>query len=209
MGSGQKQRVVAVVSGKGGTGKTTTAILLACAAAEQGDTSTVVDVDPQADASSLGWATEADAAGDPLPEHVTVVGVVARDLGRRLPALTAGADRVWLDTAPGDRGGIEAAIAAADLALVPCQPTVMDVRRAARIVGHAVEVGVPALVVLTRTTIRTHAADNAREALTDAGIAVAEATVPERQAVAQAYGLRPRPSAVAPFQVLYDEIKEL
>lgn len=209
MGSGQKQRVVAVVSGKGGTGKTTTAILLACTAAEHGDTSTVVDVDPQADASSLGWATEADAAGDPLPEHVTVVGVVARDLGRRLPALTAGARRVWLDTAPGDRAGIEAAIAAADLALVPCQATVMDVRRAARIVGHAVEVGVPALVVLTRTTIRTHAADNAREALTDAGIAVAEATVPERQAVAQAYGLRPRPSAVAPFQALYDEIKEL
>lgn len=198
-----------MVSGKGGTGKTTTAVLLACAAADAGDTSVVVDIDPQADASALGWATEADAAGEPLPEQVTVVGVVARDLARRLPALTDGAARVWLDTPPGDRGAIEAAIAAADLALVPCQPTVMDVRRAAHIVGHAVEVGVPAMVVLTRTTARTHAAANAAEALSGAGIAVADTLIPQREVIAQCYATRPRPSAIAVVADLYAELKEL
>ncbi len=202
-------RVTAVVSGKGGTGKTTTTVLLACAAAAEGDTSVVVDIDPQADASALGWAAEADAAGEPLPEQVTVVGVVARDLARRLPALTDGAARVWLDTPPGDRGAIEAAIAAADLALVPCQPTVMDVRRAARIVGHAVEVGVPAIVVLTRTTARTHAAANAVEALTAAGIAVADTLIPQREVIAQSYATRPRPSAITATLPLYAELKEL
>ncbi len=116
-------RVVAFVSDKGGMGKSTAAVNLACAAAEDGWEVAVLDLDPQA---SVGrWARlrkRAGLAARPLAETC-----VAIDIEDRLGELrAAGADLVLLDTAGRDNNAIGAALAAADLVLVPCHPTDLE-----------------------------------------------------------------------------------
>ena len=114
---------VAFISDKGGMGKSTAALNLACAAAEDGFDAALLDLDPQA---SVGrWARLRRHAG--LPARPLAETCVAIDLDDRLAELAAaGAGLVLLDTAGRDNHAIAAAIAAADLVLVPCHPTDLE-----------------------------------------------------------------------------------
>ncbi len=116
-------RVVAFTSDKGGMGKSTAVLNLACAAAEDGTEVAVLDLDPQA---SVGrWARlrkKAGVSARPLAETCVPI-----DVEDRLAELRdAGADLVLLDTAGRDNNAITAAIAAADLILIPCHPTDLE-----------------------------------------------------------------------------------
>lgn len=116
-------RVVAFASDKGGMGKSTTALNLACAAAEDRMEVAVLDLDPQA---SVGrWARLRKKAGHPSrPLAETCVPI---DIEDRLAELRgAGADLVLLDTAGRDNNAITTAITAADLILIPCHPTDLE-----------------------------------------------------------------------------------
>ena len=116
-------RVVAFTSDKGGMGKSTAALNLACAATEDRLEVAVLDLDPQA---SVGrWARLRKKAGHPArPLAETCVPI---DIDDRLGELRgAGADLVLLDTAGRDNNAITAAIAAANLILIPCHPTDLE-----------------------------------------------------------------------------------
>jgi chromosome partitioning protein len=56
----QSMIVIAIVGQKGGTGKTTTAIGLAVAAVEAGQTAVIIDLDPQANAANWKDRRRAD-----------------------------------------------------------------------------------------------------------------------------------------------------
>jgi len=116
-------KVVALTSDKGGMGKSTAALNLACAAAESGCEVAVLDLDPQA---SVGrWARVRKKAG--LPPRPLAETCVPIDVEDRLKELEeAGADLVLLDTAGRDNNAITAAIAAADVILIPCHPTDLE-----------------------------------------------------------------------------------
>lgn len=116
-------RVVALTSDKGGMGKSTAAINLACAAAEAGVETAILDLDPQA---SVGrWSRMRKKAG--LPARPFAEVCVPIDVEDRLAELQqAGAQLVFLDTAGRDNNAIGAAIAAADLVLIPCHPTDLE-----------------------------------------------------------------------------------
>jgi chromosome partitioning protein len=116
-------RVVALISDKGGMGKSTAAINLACAAAEAGVETAILDLDPQA---SVGrWSRMRNKAGLPAQPFAEVC--VPIDVDDRLTELRgAGAQVVFLDTAGRDNNAIGAAIAAADLVLIPCHPTDLE-----------------------------------------------------------------------------------
>lgn len=113
-------KVVAFTSDKGGMGKSTAALNLACAAVEDRFEVAVLDLDPQA---SVGrWARLRRRAT--LPPRPLAETCVPIDIEDRLEELrAAGADLVLLDTAGRDNNAITAAIGAADLVLVPCHPT--------------------------------------------------------------------------------------
>jgi chromosome partitioning protein len=116
-------RVVAFASDKGGMGKTTACLNLACAAVEDGCECAVLDLDPQASAGR--WARVRKRAG--LPPRPLAETCVALDIEDRLAELSAaGAGLVFLDTAGRDNNAISAAIGAADLVLVPCHPTDLE-----------------------------------------------------------------------------------
>lgn len=116
-------RIVAFTSDKGGMGKSTAALNLACAAAEDRLEVAVLDLDPQA---SVGrWARLRKKAGHPpRPLAETCVPIDVEDRLGELRA--AGADLVLLDTAGRDNNAITTAIAAADLVLIPCHPTDLE-----------------------------------------------------------------------------------
>lgn len=116
-------KVVALTSDKGGMGKSTLAIHLACAAVETGLETAILDLDPQA---SVGrWARvrkKAALASRPVAEVC-----VPLDIEDRLGELReAGAHLALLDTAGRDNNAISSVISVADLVLIPCHPTDLE-----------------------------------------------------------------------------------
>lgn len=114
-------KVVSFISQKGGVGKTTLAIHLAVAFAGEDLNVAIVDLDPQA--SSAEWK---DFRQEEMPG---VIAIPSSRLNKVLQDLEkAGADVVILDTAPHSEGTALDAARAADLILVPVQPSIMDLR---------------------------------------------------------------------------------
>ena len=115
--------VIALTSDKGGMGKSTAAINLACAAVASGLETAILDLDPQA---SVGrWARVRKKAGfAPKPFAEVCVPIDVED---RLEELRqAGAQLVLLDTAGRDNHAITAAIAASNLVFIPSHPTDLE-----------------------------------------------------------------------------------
>lgn len=111
---------VAVISQKGGTGKTTLAIHLATAASAAGFVALVVDTDPQATACT--WHTW---RGDADPD---VIDCAAHTLlpKKLQQAADLGADLAVIDTPPHADIMAREACRAADLLLIPCRPRAFD-----------------------------------------------------------------------------------
>lgn len=117
-------KVVAFVSQKGGTGKSTLCRSVAVAAMEAGHAVMLLDLDPQR--TTLDWSEEREKL---QPE---VDAVRPDQLERALSALAelskGKIDYVFLDTAGRDDAGTATAIRQADYCVVPCRPTPDDLR---------------------------------------------------------------------------------
>ena len=134
--------VLAIVSRKGGAGKTTLAINLAVAATAGGRRVSILDTDPQA--SALAWS---DCRHDPWSR---VSPCPAHRIARALQdAAAEGIGLAIVDTAPHAEG----AALAADLVVVPCRPALFDLQ------------AVPAAVVLNAVPARGQTAAEARAVL--------------------------------------------
>lgn len=133
---------IAIVSQKGGTGKTTLAIHLAAAAERQGEVALIIDADPQATASQ--WAAWRDEA----PPEV-IDSAPPRIAAKIEQAKEAGATFIVIDTPPHADTTASKAMEAADLVLIPCRPSAFDlaaIRTTARLVQLRAK---PAWVVFT------------------------------------------------------------
>src|SRR3546814_9096047 len=110
---------IAIISQKGGAGKTTLALHLAAAAEDSGHTALVIDLDPQATASQ--WA----AWRQDVPP--VVIDSAPPRLAAKIEQATAqGAEFIVIDTPPHADSAASAAVEAADLVLIPCRPSAFD-----------------------------------------------------------------------------------
>ena len=149
---------VALISRKGGAGKTTLACGLAVAGEREGLATALVDLDPQGSASAWANLRVADTPA--------VISGHAGQLSALLTAArNAGADLAIIDTAPHSTDAALVAARAADLVLIPCRASVADLhaigtsieitrqaRTAAAVILNAAPVQGP-LVVQARTAI--------------------------------------------------------
>jgi chromosome partitioning protein len=171
--------IIAFLSQKGGSGKTTLVVHTAVAAQEAGMKALVVDTDPQRSATIWGDARQAD---EPM---VATIG--AGELDRMLAAAKAeGIGLVIVDTAP--HAAPEAARIArtANLVLIPCRPTAFDVAtaEAAAMIVRAAKV--PSAFVLSACPVRAPEIAETRKALAGYGLAIAPWEITERRAFSRA-----------------------
>ncbi|MGD9724652.1 MAG: AAA family ATPase [Pirellulales bacterium] len=114
-------KVIALVTQKGGSGKSTLCVSLAVAAQEAGNAVCILEIDRQATATQWSQTRQ----GEP-PE---VAQVPADKLEATMSKVAEGAyDFVFIDTPGIDSPGTNAAIRLADLCLIPCRPTPADLR---------------------------------------------------------------------------------
>src|SRR5262245_17877282 len=160
-------KTVAIISQKGGAGKTTVAIHLAVAAQQRGLNTAVFDLDPQASA-----ATWSDKRRHPGP---TVVAAQAPRLPSLLQQAAAqAADLVFIDSAPNADAASLAAAQAADLILIPCRPAAFDLNAIATTLNLAAVAAKPAYVLLNAVPPHGKVGEEARAALRSGGVAVAD-----------------------------------
>ena len=134
-------RTVAIVSQKGGAGKTTLAIHLAAAATAAGRSTLVLDADPQATASH--WATWRGGA-EPEVVDCASPSLLPRKLQQ---AADLGAELAIIDTPPHADIMAREACKSADLVLIPCRPQAFAPPAVETTAGLVAAVGKPAFVV--------------------------------------------------------------
>src|ERR1700677_1836710 len=158
-------KTIAIISQKGGAGKTTVAIHLAVAAEQRGMNTAIFDLDPQASAAS--WA---DKREKPSP---AVVSAQAARLPNLLEqAASQSADLVIIDSAPNADAASLAAARAADLILIPCRPAAFDLNAIGTTLNLAAVAGKPAYVLLNAVPPQGKVGEEARTALEAGGVAV-------------------------------------
>ncbi|WP_279593038.1 ParA family partition ATPase [Methylobacterium sp. E-025] len=149
-------RTIALINQKGGVGKTTVALHLATAFQAQGTDVLVLDLDPQASAAE--WH---DARADKVP-HVESIQP-ARLAKVVEQAADIGTGILILDTAPHAESTALEAARCADLVLVPCQPSIMDLRAMRKTIELLKLVKVPAFAILNGVQAHGTVADEAAE----------------------------------------------
>jgi len=194
---------IALIAQKGGVGKTTVAVNLAVSMQAAGLKTTLFDLDPQE--SAVIWA---DRRKDEFP-HVEFL------TERRLPdglAAAAGHDFsiAIIDTPPAAGPQALTAAQSADLVLIPCRPSLVDldaIRRTAQLIKSA---GVPAFVVFNAAPhSATTLVEDAKAIVDAAGLAVAPTILRERSAYRAAWPLGRAVVESEPYGKAAQEISEL
>ena len=168
-------KTLAILSRKGGTGKTTLAVHLSVAAEEAGLTTALIDLDPQASAAKWSDRREGDSP------------VVISAHAARLPQILhtaeqSGVDLAVIDTSPKTEDDARDAAEAACFALIPCRPGMFDLEA----IGSTVRIGagakVPMRVVFNAVPARSSIIFRAKKAIEVYDVSCAPTLIGERVA---------------------------
>lgn len=171
---------VAVLNQKGGSGKTTIATNLAYALKRDDYKVLLVDADQQG--SARDW-NEANSG-----ELLAVVGLDRETLPKDLQAISGGYDWIVIDGAPQIAKLSAAAVRAADIVLIPVQPSPYDIWACADLVDlisarQEATSGKPrAAFVISRSIKNTKLSGEVAEALKGYGLPVFSAATTQRVA---------------------------
>ena len=151
-------KTVAIISQKGGAGKTTLALHLAVASTHSGKDTAIIDLDPQASAAKWADRRKAD-----LP---VVISAHASRLGHEMQRVEqSGGELLILDTAPHSDSAALEATKAADLVLVPCRPAILDIEAITSTLELIHTTKTPVFVVMNAVAAQGREAEEASEAI--------------------------------------------
>jgi chromosome partitioning protein len=178
-------RVIALLNQKGGAGKTTLATHLAGEFALQGFEVILLDADPQG--SALDWAHRRLQSGE--KRLYGVFGLARDSLHQEAPQVALQADLVIIDGPPRVAAIARSALLAADIVLIPVQPSAYDVWASQEMVQLVSEARVfrpqlRAAFVINRRVVGTVIGREARAALADQPFDALKSDVSQRIAFA-------------------------
>src|SRR4051794_35692093 len=169
-------RKLVLAQQKGGAAKTTLCVHLAVAAERAGFKTAIIDTDPQGSASAV-WGTARGGAAPP------VAAVIAAGLREALEAAEAeGYQVVFVDTAPHTAPALEVVARSVDLAIVPVQPSILDVAATQRTIDLLRAAKLPSVAVLTRAPPkRDEETNETKKALEALGLPLLDTWMGERK----------------------------
>ena len=205
--------VISVLNQKGGVGKTTLSVNLAAELARRsGARVLLVDADPQG--SALDWAAARTA--DPL---ISVVGFPRPSIHKEIEQIGYGYGFVVIDGPPRVTDLARSAIMAADLVLIPVQPSPYDIWAADEVVKLIEEANIykslKSAFVVNRKIANTALGRDVSEALAAYSVPVLACTIGQRvifaEAVAQGlavFEVDPDGPAAQEIETLKNELME-
>jgi chromosome partitioning protein len=151
----------------------------------------LVDCDPQQSAAM--WSVN-------LRLPYAVVSRPAADVAKWLPTVAAGYDHIVIDTPPSNLPIVRSAVMAAEVVLVPCAPSGVEVNRLAPTFEMLAEIEpvhpVSAGVLLTKMRYGTNSARSIREVLAERDYPVMATEIPLHEAYAASFGTLPYASVI-------------
>ncbi|MBV6816273.1 ParA family partition ATPase (plasmid) [Xanthomonas campestris pv. passiflorae] len=176
--------IVGLLNQKGGVGKTTLAVNLAASFSRHGSRVLLIDADPQG--SALDWAAARE--GEPL---FSVVGFPRPTVHKDIAQLGQGYDHIVIDGPPRVTDLARSAIMAADVVLIPVQPSPYDIWAADEVMKLIEEARVyksalKAAFVVNRKIVNTAIGRDVGEALAAYPVPALTASVTQRVLFAEA-----------------------
>lgn len=175
------RRILTVAQQKGGAGKTTLVAHLAVALARSGERVVALDIDPQGSLAAWGRAREA-AVGD--GGRLEIRALAGWRTAGEVDRAAREADVVLIDSPPHAETEARIAVRAADLVVVPLQPSPMDLWATRVTLDLAAQEKRPAVLVLNRLPARGRLADAVGAEARKLGVRLARATIGNRVALA-------------------------
>lgn len=180
--------VICLLSQKGGSGKTSLSISIACVAERYGEGALIIDLDPQATACKWGDRRNADSP-------IVIDAQPARLANALKKAREEGIDLAVIDTPPRSAEAALAAAKLADLILLPCRPQMYDLET----IPNTLELiatarasrssDIPVLAILNAVPPQGNRHEQAKSAIEAMGISVCEHTIGQRAAFGDAGAL--------------------
>ena len=168
-------KTLAILSRKGGSGKSTFAVHLAVAAEKAGHTAALIDLDPQASAVKWSRRREGDSPVV-ISAHSTLLGQVLET------AEAGGVSFCILDTSPHSESAALDAARVSDLAVIPSRPAIFDLEAVGDTIQIANMAKVPIRVVLNGVKPSGSVVIKARKALEMYDVLCAPCTLGDRVA---------------------------
>lgn len=117
-----------------------------------------------------------------------MIGLATADLARRIRQVDTPAPLTVIDTGGGRPEISLGALNAADAAIVPITPSVLDALELGATLDLATKTVTPAAVLITRARANTLALRELRAVLEDQDLPVLHTVIPDRQGIARAAG---------------------
>lgn len=195
--------VIAFANPKGGTGKTTAALLLAEQIARAGASTAMLDVDPNQ--NLIDWQSRRAQEGRATPFEV-LPRPSEDDVLDVIDGLEGKLDYLIVDLEGTAAQIVTMVLTRADLAVIPFEPTPMETRQAARAItlvnraGRVINRSIAHALLLTRTNAAFQTSDerDVRTDMADSGVRLLEATLVRRAAYTRIFR----------EALLLDELKE-